>query len=326
MRTLEQAFAIAAAGGVDREAADAAARLVFVAGNLNALPREAMRWSRHAAAHLEGLEDAELIAARHHLNVGLLHGDSAALEHFDRALELRSARLGPDHTDVAEVYGAIGNHAYERADYVAAREHLSRAVAIVEAAPRPDEVALAMLLDDLGNADQRLGDLATARARYERSLAIRRSWRAAHPHLVTSWTNLGYLAAENGDVVAAEAYYRLRIDAAVAAFGDEDARVGLALADLGELMIRASRLDEAQDLYGRALVIAEAVHGSSHGETARCHAGLGRIHLRRGDLELAELEIRRAEAGWHAAFDPDHPVQARARALLAKLARAKSDL
>jgi tetratricopeptide (TPR) repeat protein len=330
MQTLEHAFELATAHGIDRTAADAAARLEFVAGHLVALPREGMRWSRHAEARLQGLEGAELIEARHRLNTGLLRAgqgdDRGALEYFDRALALRTDALGPDHPDVAEVWGTIGNHAYERGDYVTARAHLGRAVAIVEAAPARDEIALAMLLDDLGNADQRLGDFATAQDRYERALALRQLWRGGHPHLVTSWTNLGYLAAERGDLVGAEAYYRLRIDAAKVAFGEDDHRVGLALADLGELMIGASRLDDAHELYGRALVIAETEQGSDHGETARCHAGLGRIHLRRGDLERAEIEILRAQASWRAAYAPDHPVQERGKALLAALERAKSEL
>jgi tetratricopeptide (TPR) repeat protein len=323
MRTLEEAFEIAAAAGSDREAADAAARLVFVAGHLQALPREGLRWSRHAAAHLEGLQGAELIAARHHLNVGLLvaaHGDhTVALEHFHRALALRTTVLGPDHPALAEVWGTLGNDAYERGDYAVAREHLRRALALVEAVEARDETALAMLLDDLGNADQQLGDFATAEARYERALALRQAWRPGHPHLVTSWTNLAYLAAERGDVAVAEAYYRRRIDAATAAFGADDPRVGTALADLGELLIDAGRLDEAQQLYGRALVLVQTVLGSDHDETGRCHAGLGRIHLQRGDFELAEQELRRAQASSRAASGPAHTIRAEAGSVLAKV-------
>ena len=274
--SLEAAFAVARAAGLDGVAGEAAARLVFVTGVLLEDADAARTWTRSAESLLEGVPGAELAWARYHVGVGHLDREAARV-HFEQALALRTDALGPEHPEVARVHLYIGNHYYERRNFESARDHLAIALELSEAAFEPDDPRLAMILDDLGNADQELGDLDLAQRRYERSLAIRRAQSASHPHLGTSWGNLGYLAWVRGDLPAAQRYYRLKVEAMERAFGPDSHRTAQALSSLAETLMATGDFGEAKDLLNRAIVIGEATRGAEDRDTVRYRSNLARV-------------------------------------------------
>ena len=199
-----------------------------------------------------------------------------------------------------------------------------------------DPAAQVVVWDAIGGVRQRLGKPAEARDAYLAALEIRRlNWSAESLSVAKSWTDLGNLAWNRGDLKLAAEHHRrsmeirqtlapgsLAVAASLQALGvvvglsgdldastdyasralaiqEELAPGSLAVAEslnhLGILAGMAGRRALAEEYFSRALAIREVLDPDSLGAAANS-INLGRIAWKRGDFDGAQHHYRAALA------------------------------
>jgi tetratricopeptide (TPR) repeat protein len=161
------------------------------------------RSGKHALAvtgHAEAL-DFDLEAVGWLLNeAGLYLWQRADHRHaralFERALSIREARLGADHSDTARSINALASVLHAQGDLDNARGLHERALAIREARLGTDHPDTATSLNNLARVLADQGDLEAARTLVERSLAIyEQRLGTDHPDTVRSRQDLAAVVA-----------------------------------------------------------------------------------------------------------------------------------
>jgi tetratricopeptide (TPR) repeat protein len=319
------AFSAAVAAGHHAAALNAALGLADVIGRATQ-PRfdEAERWVEHAAAALAQRGEtpgqlARIEAARGRIDHE--RGDyAAALEHFERALAVRTEELGPDHYLLASHHNNLG-HTYaalerqhegieherrslelERAHYGQEHPRVGRALA-----------ALCASYSDAGRLDEAIAMGSEAVA------MLRRTVGEAHPSLGTALLNLGSAQSRAGRHAEAERSFLDALANARLAHGERHRRVGLALNNLGVLYERTERLAEAEQYHRQAAEVFVDVLGPTHPTTALAESNLASVLVHQGKLDEAEGVLRQTLKTLEERLGVDHPDVAVPLALLGQV-------
>jgi tetratricopeptide (TPR) repeat protein len=225
------------------------------------------------------------------------------------------------------LWGNLGYHLHDLADYAGARASYERALRIDEAAYGPDHPEVATDVNNLGEVLRQQGDLEGARASYERALRIdEAAYGPDHPNVARDVNNLGGVQQAQGDLEGARASYEraLRIDEA--AFGPDHPEVATDVNNLGSVQQAQGDLEGARASYERALRIDEAAYGPDHPNVARDVNNLGEVLRQQGDLEGARASLERALGLWREAYGEEHPQVATALNNLGLVQQAQGDL
>jgi CHAT domain-containing protein len=215
------------------------------------------------------------------------------------ALDIRE-RLMPESFQVADSLDRLGSIAMMRGDYIQAEAHYRRAVDIDERVA-PDTVMLARKLQSLAQITRLTYEPAQAEVHARRALALFEK-AGATSDIATCLTVLAGAAEDLGDDGRAEPLYRRALEITRAA-GPESPLVSGIHQNLGELLSRAGRLDEAEALYRDALARAERGGDRGQGLAERKNALaiflLGRRHYAgaEGYLRAALAYFERAAPG-----------------------------
>lgn len=253
----ERAFHTAETARRDRLAAKIAVDLQLVYGYRLARPRLAERWTKQARAAVERLGD-----------------DAGYLE--------------------AEFIRTQGLIALRNSDLDLARERFEASVATYDALDEPNPDRKAEALSNLGIACLDLGLLDDAGRALERALGLIEDRLGPYDtQLITVMNNLGSLAQTRGDLDAALGYFRRVYEAELALYGPVDVRIAMSLNNVGSALSALHRDDEAVRYYERSIRAYES--GDHHGvDLARPVGNLAVTHMRAGELELAQIHLRRA--------------------------------
>ena len=108
-----------------------------------------------------------------------------------------------------------------------------------------------------------------------------------------------------------------------AALGPEHAKVGLALNNLGKILVKRGHHDEADGLYRRSLGISERIHGADHPTVAVTLHNLSELRRLQGRLDEAESLGWRSLGIWEKRRTGDHPLMAACLGNLAELRLAQ---
>jgi len=204
-----------------------------------------------------------------------------ARAHFDRALLLRTERVGADHPSNAAVEIALGRAAKRANDPKVARRNFTRAVALLEVAFGANSPRLSSPLAGLAESQLLGGDSDAAEATAVRTAAIQDRLPAVHPDRGGGLALLGMIAELRGDNERAAQRY---LEAADAKSGLADAASRLeAVNNAGWHLNNVGRVAEARAQYEWL-----EVHT---GESSQMHvlalAGLGRSMFLEGDVAAA---------------------------------------
>jgi eukaryotic-like serine/threonine-protein kinase len=240
--------------------------MVFVLGVQQQKDAEAAPWDASAELLLaRGVGDDTLRASLEEARGKMAYNARnlpAARDHAERALELHrraSGGRGPGRLGAlrlkATVLDATGDHEGARVLY-------DEALALAERSYGADHPHVASALTLLARWHTDSGDFAAARAGFERALAIReRAYGPEHPLVAESLGDLGIVLDELGDAAGAEA--NLRRWLAVEEKTDPDGQNMTApLINLGVVLRKGGRLDEARPLFERAIRLYETSRGS----------------------------------------------------------------
>jgi tetratricopeptide (TPR) repeat protein/tRNA A-37 threonylcarbamoyl transferase component Bud32 len=308
---LREAFAVAHGAGADETAVAAATALTYSLAGAGKVD-EALQWSELArAAVLRTAESEDPAGASVELTAGFAHhqhGDFArAIEHYDRALQIRVAAFGEHHPSVAIVYQHIGKAEYAREAAEASRAAFERTLEINRACLGEDHPAVANALEGLGVLLVEQGVFDEAEALLETSRTIReRVFGAKSPPVSQSLANLGNVSLGRNDLDRALERYRAAYEMMLEIHGADHPDLVVVLCNIAMVQGQLGLRSEATSSYREALRIQEQVFHAEHPETARLLVLLGGELVRSGDATAAMPMIERARAINEAAFGPDH--------------------
>lgn len=243
-----------------------------------------------AERRLELLKDnpAAEAGARHMLGEAYLALGQVdqALKHLERAVEIRTRRLGPEHADTLRSRRQLAMTEWRLNHKDRAEEMLRGLLEPCERVLGPDHPETCGVLRALGQIRVTLRDPAGARVLLEQALAgLRRSAGPGHPEFDAVVSSLTIVAMGEGRFDEAVPLARELEEAHTQLLGADDIETLTARRVLGEALSLSGKHDEAvpvlEDTYARA----KSRLGSGQHSTSTC----GMIY--------AESLLRRAEAG-----------------------------
>src|SRR6266511_4132272 len=231
-----------------------------------------------------------------------------ALPHFERALEIRERRLGPDHPDVSQAISGLATLHYYKGEYSKAEPLYQRALAIRKKSLGPEHPDVAQSLHNLAILYSNLGDYAKAEPTYQRALAItEKSLGPEHLDVAQSLHNLASLYTKMGDYAKAEPLYQRALAIQEKLVGPEHHYVARSLDGLAFIYTNLGDYAKAEPLYQRALAIREKSLGPEHPDVAASLNNLANLYWNLGDYAKAEPLYQRALAIREKSLGPEHP-------------------
>ena len=185
-----------------------------------------------------------------------------------------------------------------------------------------DEPVAASLEGSLGGLLKDV-DSAAALAAHRRAIAIvERHYGRAHPSVASSYSDLGVVLADRGDVAQGLAALRHAVEIYEETLGPDHPDLARVLNSVGAWESATGDYEGALATLHRALGITERSLGPEHEFYASVLVSIAQLDVRFGRLHEALDAYRRALAIVEQAFEPDHP---RVAAVLAALAKALED-
>ncbi len=192
------------------------------------------------------------------------------------------------------------------ADSVTARDLLDQGLDRIEALEDQPDVQAA-LMEAIGGAYHTLGYWSEARPLLQRAIAIHRQIDAPPNDLTNSLLLLADLERDQANFETAEPLLREALDLSISTLGETHDQVATVHNDLGLVLLKQGRIDEALPKYQRAIAIRRTLYGNEPNANlaANLHnlAGLmadqGRLDEAKA-LEMEALEMVQAVMG------PDH--------------------
>ncbi len=305
-KTLRAAAEAAAVAEDDHLVAASYVSRVYLVGVGMGRVDDALEIAEFAATATTRARDDRLRGAleNHIGGAKLRRGDyRQALAHFERAVELRRAALGPDHPDVASSLSNAGAALRSLGDLDRARDHQERALAVRERTLGENHPLVAQSLTNLGAIAAGRDDHQAAHDYEARALALReRAFGTEHPEVASSLANLGAYAKAGGRCDEAVDYLQ-RAVAILDRVSRAHPLVSRPLDNLGECLTALGKHDQAIATLERAVSIAEA--GDSPMSLAHNRFGLG-MALWAGDRDRdrAVKLVERARDGYAAVGAP----------------------
>jgi CHAT domain-containing protein/Tfp pilus assembly protein PilF len=226
------------------------------------------------------------------------NGDLARSERYViESLKIQE-KLAPGSLAVATSLERLGLLAMARSDLSAANQLYLQALAIQEKLT-PGGLELVVTLNNLGIAAERRGDLTTARKYDEQALAIEdKLLEPGDPGIARTLTKLSTIAAEQGDIAAADGYLRRVLAIGEQSTPNED-WLAATLVELANLYQKRGDLAKAEDYTQRSLILAEKRAPGGLVVAAEL-SKLGDLARDDGNFAKAEEHYRRSLPIWEA--------------------------
>jgi tetratricopeptide (TPR) repeat protein len=236
---------------------------------------------------------------------------SDAIPHFERALALRVAAVGPDHPDDALVLSNLGGAYQHVGDLGRARAVCARALAIRDRSFGPSSPALIATLNNLADLARESGDLVAAMSSIERAKVIAAAGPGPkHPLYHTVVTTLGEIQLAAGRHADA----RRTLDELIALeTANQSPVLPATLATRAELALGESKWSDALGFADRAIAGLEASGGKDGAELWRPLVARGRALVALRRPAQAKVALARAvEIATQAKIKPNDLAPARA--------------
>lgn len=175
---------------------------------------------------------------------------------------------------------------------------------------------------ELAQESFRAGDYAEALDAAEKALELTiKEFGAESEETAIQEYGVGLTADRAARLDLAERHYRASVRIRERVYGPDSPGVTQAQAELGDVLVRLGRLQEAEPILKRVLALRSAVVGSDHSYTATAHAALGGLALSRGDHASALAAYRQAVR----ALTREQPLQAMVKELVEQDIRRNRD-
>ncbi|HVJ52651.1 MAG TPA: tetratricopeptide repeat protein [Aliidongia sp.] len=234
--------------------------------------------------------------------------DAEAESHYREALEIRERLYGPNHPlttgSLASLAGSKFHQGALAEAQALAEQALDRQIAIHGDAGLP----VAASWHSLSAIRLGLGDYGASRQALDRAIEIRRPLLGeAHPLVVETRRAQGALLAIMGDFAGAETLFEQVLAALDTEAEAPESTRAATLDNLGLVLEKQGRSDEARRRLIEALDRRRALHGADHPDVALSLRNLGRFHLGTGDALAGGACLAEALAIRQRTLGPDHP-------------------
>jgi eukaryotic-like serine/threonine-protein kinase len=238
-----------------------------------------------------------------------LYGAAQGL--LEKALDIRTKALGPDHPDVLGTLSELGTVMWRKGDYEKAKAFMEQALAGRERRFGPESVEVASILHNLGNLYWSWGKYDEARRLLERALAIReKALGAESADVATTLNSLGAIAYKEGDFKKAGEIWERTLAIREKVLGPDHPNLAQTLNNLAIVYNYTGDPQRAVPLLRRVVQIQEKVLGPDHPDLASGLMNLGDAVSRTGTLAEAKPYYERAVAIMEKA-SPENPELAR---------------
>jgi serine/threonine protein kinase/tetratricopeptide (TPR) repeat protein len=266
-----------------------------------------------AVAELEGSsvgDPLEVAAMQNTLGASLLGLGEAGLaaEVLRKALDTRTARLGPDHPDTLQSTNNLAL-AYQNSGQPAkAVPLLVETLEKLKARFGPDDPRTLIAMGNLATAYQHDGQFARAVPLYEEVLEKRKAILPPdHAHTLLSMNTLAMAFQNIGQTARAVPLLEKAMDRQTITLGPDHPDTLTSMGNLATVYVSRGQLDRAVPLHEKVLERAKTTLGPDHPLTLQAMNNLAAAYLEGGQparaVPLLEgaLEKRKARLG------PDHP-------------------
>ncbi|MDZ7637447.1 MAG: serine/threonine-protein kinase [Bryobacterales bacterium] len=277
-----------------------------------------------AAAGLEAARASLIQAKAQFRRHRLPEAQASAL----RALDLRTAALGKNHADVAEVWNELGAIDWIQGKFDEARKKHRTALTIYQAAGGPEHVGVAGSMRGLGIVALSSHQYQESLDWHQKALPIyTKRYGREHPRVADSYDSIG-LALESLKR-SDEAIENIKIAMALREkiLGATHESIAYSHLNLGRVYARAGRLAEARQHYQLGLEIRRRALGPEHPLTGLFIESIALLHIRQGDTERGVRMLQQALAINLKAFGPTHEetVESQRNLLIANLQLKRYD-
>jgi tetratricopeptide (TPR) repeat protein len=207
---------------------------------------------------------------------------------YQKAIDTRISRLGPDHIDVATALVSLGVLEERNAKPKAAQADFEKALAISEKNLGTESYGLTGILDRLGRLFSNLNQYGDAEPVFQRSLAIReRVLGSRHSEVAPALDDLGMVYFYDKKYVEAEPLFQRALAIWMSTQGPTHPLVAQELDNLGVLYSAQKRYADAEPLFKRALSIRET-------QDIESLSNLGLLYEATNDMKRSDEYFQRA--------------------------------
>lgn len=237
-----------------------------------------------------------------------VHNDfELARVYFERALEIRTKALGPEHPDTLETINFTGYLYQVTGDLPRAEAHFRKALTLRTKVLGPDHVDTADSQVYLANLNLLQGRYAEAEALLQEAVKHEaRKISGRHPTPGESHALLGSLYYDLGDLPRARRYYGEALAIMEDVFAPGHTELASRYDALARVSFREGKYDEAEKLGNQAFRIYREKFGRNHGFTGDSLRFLGRIEGARGNEGEAREYLSQALDVYETVLGPDN--------------------
>ncbi|WP_426754006.1 tetratricopeptide repeat protein [Myxococcus sp. Y35] len=249
-----------------------------------------------ARALMERVGPAEEVAAQLENHLGVVHfGEGLlpqALEHYQRALDIRERVLGPEHLETGKVLSNLALVYVRQGRVRDALPLYERTLDIQRRQLGAEHPLVVNTLLLIGDAHRMLEGPQAALPLYEQALALRRRTLGdTHVSTFQLYSDVGLLHELMGRFDRARDYHEQALALSARALGEEHAAHADALAALARMEVRQGNLERALARYERVLALQERLLGPSAGPTLRAREERAAVLRRVGRAREAVREL-----------------------------------
>jgi tetratricopeptide (TPR) repeat protein len=230
-----------------------------------------------------------------------------AQRHLERAIELRTARLGPDHPDTLDARHSLGYLFYLQSRYGEAEAVIREVGDRYAAALGADHLDTLCCRHDLAVMCRERGGFEPAEALFQEVLGrLTATLGAGHHITVMCKYDLAVLAERRGDYDRSAALAREVIDDLTALAGADHPHTLLARNALAWAYHRGRKYDLAEPIYREVIAAESAKLAPDHPDTLTTRQNLAELYEEQDRYDRAEPILREVLAARVARLGPRH--------------------
>jgi tetratricopeptide (TPR) repeat protein len=215
-------------------------------------------------------------------NLGVVYdnlGDyNKALEYHFKALEIRKAVLGENHSDTAISYNNIGNVYSYLGEYDKALEYYNKALEITKAVLGENHADTASSYNNIGVVYDELGDYDKALYFKNKALEIQKEVLGEkHPDTAMSYNNIGVVYFNLGNYDKALEYFIKALEIQKEVLGEKHPDTAMSYNNIGVVYKNLGDYDKALELYNKSLEIRKERLGESNPYTQQTLRNIAKV-------------------------------------------------
>jgi len=244
---------------------------------------------------------------------------------LDSALSTQRELLGEENPELAASFSVLGELLGSEGNYTGSVQVFSKALAVRQRFLRADDPAFVSTYNNLANIFIELAQFDSAETAYLRALRILEKHRPEEDfEYANVLQNLAALYGDRGDYTKALRFHEDALSVLVKCVGRRHPNVAVIQNGIAVDLYDLKRWDEAENRFREALALFGDLHETGPG-AADCESNFGNLCLERGELDSAEVHLRKSLLLWESSYGLDHPATVAAHLNLAEFYGVKRD-